>query len=200
MPLPGGSMSSMSPLRRGLALAPWIAAALVSFAGAQAAPPVASAAPTAATAALPPLRIERIRTPVAIDGDLSDAAWQGVGQITTWFETRPGDNLEPKVKNVAWLAYDDQFLYAAFRFEDSNPAAIKAPYGDHDFVPSYTDYGGIIVDPKNDGKTAQMFLANPRGIQYDAISSDASGEDNSPDFYWDSAGRITETGWTLEMR
>jgi hypothetical protein len=199
-------MGSTSPLRRGLALVPWVAAALSSFGGAQVspaaaeAPPAASAAPAAATAALPPLRIERIRTPIAIDGDLSDAAWQGVGQITTWFETRPGDNLEPKVKNVAWLAYDDQFLYAAFQFQDRDPGAIKAPYGDHDFVPSYTDYGGIIVDPKNDGKSAQMFLANPRGIQYDAISSDASGEDNSPDFYWDSAGRITESGWTLEMR
>ena len=45
-----------------------------------------------------------------------------------------------------------------------------------------------------------MFLANPRGIQYDAISNDASGEDTSPDFYWDSAARITPTGWTLEIR
>jgi hypothetical protein len=146
------------------------------------------------------LRIERIHAPITIDGDLSDAGWQQVGQITTWFETRPGDNTEPKVKSVAWLAYDDKFLYAAFQFDDPDPKAIKAPYGDHDFVPSYTDYGGIIVDPKNDGKTAQMFLANPRGIQYDAISSDASGEDNSPDFYWDSAGRINENGWTLEIR
>jgi len=45
-----------------------------------------------------------------------------------------------------------------------------------------------------------MFLANPRGIQYDAISNDSSGEDSSPDFYWDSAARITATGWTLEIR
>ena len=148
----------------------------------------------------PTLHAVRVSAPPAIDGDLSDAAWREVQQIDTWFETRPGDNLEPKVKNVAWLAYDDQFFYAAFRFQDPDPKRIKAPYGDHDFVPSYTDYGGIIVDPKNDGKTAQMFLANPRGIQYDAISSDASGEDNSPDFYWDSAGRITENGWTLEIR
>ena len=71
---------------------------------------------------------------------------------------------------------------------------------DRDEVPSYTDYGGIILDTRNDGKTAAMFLANPRGIQYDAISSDASGEDNSPDFYWDSAARIGADGWTLEIR
>src|SRR2546422_759057 len=50
------------------------------------------------------------------------------------------------------------------------------------------------------GRSAQMFLANPRGIQYDAISDDASGEDSSPDFFWESAARITERGWTLEIR
>ena len=181
-------MGRASSLRRGLFTAAIATGALAAQAG------------LAQTQPAEPLRIERIGAPITIDGDLSDAAWQGVQEITTWYETRPGDNTEPKVKNVAWLAYDDQFFYAAFKFQDPNPKAIKAPYGDHDFVPSYTDYGGIIVDPKNDGKTAQMFLANPRGIQYDAISSDASGEDNSPDFYWDSAGRITEGGWTLEIR
>ncbi len=65
---------------------------------------------------------------------------------------------------------------------------------------SSTDYGGVIVNPSNDRRTAQMFLANPRGIQYDALSSDASGEDSSPDYFWDSAARITATGWTLELR
>ena len=29
---------------------------------------------------------------------------------------------------------------------------------------------------------------------------DAAGEDSSPDFYWDSAARITDHGWTLEIR
>jgi hypothetical protein len=27
-----------------------------------------------------------------------------------------------------------------------------------------------------------------------------TGEDNSPDYYWDTAGKITATGWTLEIR
>ena len=69
-----------------------------------------------------------------------------------------------------------------------------------DNVPSNTDYGGVILATRNDGKTGQMFLANPRGIQYDAINSDVSGEDSAPDFFWDSAARITPEGWTLEMR
>ena len=34
---------------------------------------------------------------------------------------------------------------------------------------------GLILDTRNDGRTAILFLANPRGIQYDAIADDASG-------------------------
>ena len=45
-----------------------------------------------------------------------------------------------------------------------------------------------------------MLLANPRGIQYDALSNDASGEDSAPDFFWDSAGQILEDRWVLEAR
>ncbi|HEX2162948.1 MAG TPA: DUF5916 domain-containing protein, partial [Thermoanaerobaculia bacterium] len=121
--------------------------------------------------------------------------------VDEWLETNPGDNVPARVANVARLAYDDRFFYAAFEFSDPEPSAIRAPLGDRDDVPSYTDYGGVILDTRNDGKTAVLLLSNPRGVQYDAMSSDAGGgEDSSPDFFWDSAGRITPTGWTLEMR
>ena len=69
-----------------------------------------------------------------------------------------------------------------------------------DALSGLTDYGGVIVDSRNDGKTAQMFLANASGLEYDAITSDVTGEDSSPDFYWDTKGKITKTGYTLEMR
>ncbi len=148
----------------------------------------------------PPLTIRRAAGPIVLDGDLSDPGWQGIEPITTWFETNPGDNVEPAVRNAAWLAYDDHYLYAAFRFDDPHPELIRAPLGDHDNVPASTDYGGVIVDSGNDGKTARRFLANPKGVEYDAVSSDVTGEDNSPDFYWDAAGKVTATGWNLEIR
>lgn len=148
----------------------------------------------------PPLTIQRAQGEITIDGALDDAGWQGIEGVTTWFETRVGDNVEPTVRNVGYLAYDDKYLYAAFRFEDPQPRLIRAPLGDHDALSGTTDYGGIIVDSRNDGKTAQMFLANANGLQYDAISSDVSGEDNAPDWFWDTAGKVTEGGWTLEIR
>lgn len=148
----------------------------------------------------PEIRIARTSGPIVVDGDLSDTAWKGVTPITDWLETNPGDNVPPQVRSVGYLAFDEDFLYAAFEFDEPDPKTIRAPYGDRDNVPSYTDYGGLIIDSQNDGRTAQLFLANARGIQYDALSNDASGEDSAPDYFWDSAAKITATGWVLEMR
>jgi len=145
--------------------------------------------------------IKRATGPITIDGDLSDAAWKDAVRVDKWYETNATDNTEPPMKNVAWLTYDDHFFYAAFHFEDPNPSRIRAPYADRDNVSSSTDYGGVILDTRNDGKTAILFLSNARGIQYDSVSDDTSGnEDSSPDFFWESAAKITKEGWDLELR
>jgi len=172
-----------------------VAALALAFAGGVPSP---AAAQTALSGEA--IRITRAAGRIAIDGDLSDEGWRGATRVEKWYETNPGDNLEPKLRNVAYLAYDDRFLYAGFEFDDPDPGAIRAPLGDRDNVPGFTDYGGIIVSARGDGRSAQMFLANPRGIQYDAITDDASGEDSSPDFFWESAAKITPRGWTLEIR
>ncbi|HYK43029.1 MAG TPA: DUF5916 domain-containing protein [Thermoanaerobaculia bacterium] len=148
----------------------------------------------------PPVHITRAAGPITIDADLSDPGWKGATRLETWFETNPGDNLPAKIKSVGYLTYDDRFFYAAFEFSDPDPLKIRAPFADRDNVSGDTDYGGIIINPHNDGRTGLLLLANPRGIQYDAVSDDFSGEDSSPDLYWDSAAKITKDGWILEMR
>ncbi|HEV2851565.1 MAG TPA: DUF5916 domain-containing protein [Thermoanaerobaculia bacterium] len=146
------------------------------------------------------IRVSRAAGPIEVDGVLGDPGWSGATPYETFYETNPGDNVEPKVKTVAWITHDDDYLYAAFEFSDPEPGKIRAPYSDRDDVPGSTDYGGIILDTRNDGKTGFMFLVNPSNIQYDAVNSDASGEDSAPDFYWDSAARVGPQGWTLEIR
>jgi Domain of unknown function (DUF5916) len=162
---------------------------------AQDAPP-----PAADASGSPPLTIRRAAGEITVDGKLGDPGWEGAARVDKWFETNPGDSVEPKVAHVGWLAYDDRFFYAAFEFADPEPGQIRAPYAERDNVPGTTDYGGVIIDTRNDRKSAQMFLANPRGIQYDALTNDAAGEDSSPDFFWDSAASITDQGWVLELR
>ncbi len=147
------------------------------------------------------IRIARASGPIVVDGDLDDAGWQGATRVDTWYETNPGDNLPARLKNVAYLAYDDRFLYAGFSFADPDPSKIRAPFADRDNVSgSSTDYGGLILDTKGEAKNAILFLATPRGIQYDAVTDDSSGEDSSPDYHWEAAGKITNDGWQLEIR
>ncbi len=147
------------------------------------------------------LTIARTSGSIQIDGDLNDEGWRGAVPVTTWYEVSPGDNVAPPVRSVGYLAFDDRFLYVAFEFDDPQPSAIRAPLGDHDAVNgNNTDFGGIFIDPLNTGRTAAEFFVTPRNVQYDAITDDASGENASPDFFWDSAAKITEHGWTLEIR
>jgi hypothetical protein len=149
----------------------------------------------------PPLQIARTAGTITVDGDLSDPGWAKATPIETWYETNPGDNTPPRVKSVGYIAYDDRFLYAGFQFDDPDPGAIRAPFTDRDNISGNgTDYGGIIIDTRNDGRRGVLLLVTPRNIQYDAASDDSSGEDSAPDYFWDSATRITGRGWTLEIR
>jgi hypothetical protein len=148
----------------------------------------------------PTLTIRRTVGEIAIDGDLGDPGWADATPITEWYETNISASEPSKIANVGRLAYDDKFFYAGFEFEDPDPKAIRAPVSDRDNVGSPTDYAGVIVDSQGTWKSAILFLANPRGIQYDAVTNDASGEDSSPDFYWEAVGKITAKGWNLELR
>ena len=163
---------------------------------------LAALAPPPASAQEPPqeIRISRAPGEIRIDGELGDPGWQGAVKVDTFYETNPGDNVPAPVPNVAYLTYDGRYLYAAFEFFEPDMKSLRAPLGDRDNVPSTTDYGGIIVDTRNNARTAVLLLVNPRNIQYDANTDDASGEDSSLDLYWDSATRILADRWVLEMR
>jgi hypothetical protein len=144
--------------------------------------------------------VTRAKGPIVIDGNLSDEGWRDTVRVERWYEITPGDNIDAPVKCVGYLAYDDKFLYAGFEFEDPNPRAIVAPYGDHDYLQGSFDFGGLFLDTRNDGHTAYEFFVTARNIQFDAVTDDSTGENSAPDFFWESATHITDHGWTLEMR
>src|SRR5579862_3250354 len=147
------------------------------------------------------LHITRATGPIVIDGDLSDEGWRTATRVEKFYEVAPGDNVAPKVKTVGYLTYDDRFFYVAFDLSDPDPAGIRAPYGDHDSLNGNSDdFAGVFLDTMNTGRTAAEFFVTARNVQYDAITDDASNENASPDFFWDSAAKITDRGWILEMR
>jgi hypothetical protein len=149
----------------------------------------------------PPLPMSRASGPILIDGDISDPGWKGAAVIDTFFETVFGDNRAPTVGTHAWITYDDRYLYIAVRCDDPEPRKIRAPYVDRDNVIGTDDNVAIFLDTRNDRRSAQEFRVSPRGIQGDAVFNEAnSNEDFSPDFYYDTAARITDKGWQAEVR
>ncbi len=136
-----------------------------------------AASARATTTTEPGHAISRASGPIQVDGRLDEPAWQQALRLETWYETSPGDNTPPPVKNVGWLTYDDQALYAALELEDPSPATIRAPYLDRDQLSSDTDYAGVMIDARNDGRTGVLLLTNPRGSQYDSVNDDADQAD-----------------------
>src|SRR5213594_486010 len=96
------------------------------------------------------IRISRATGPITIDGDLSDEGWRAATRVEKWYEINPGDNVEPPVKTVSYVTYDDRFFYIAFDLEDPNPSAIRAPLGDRDSIRGNSDdFVGVFLDTLN---------------------------------------------------
>ncbi|HJT17935.1 MAG TPA: DUF5916 domain-containing protein, partial [Thermoanaerobaculia bacterium] len=163
---------------------------------------LAAAAPVVQEAAH--IHITRAAAAITIDGDLNDAGWKNATRVDRFYEISPGDNTPAKVHTTAFVTYDDRFLYVAFRCDDPDPRKIRAHYVERDHVYSDQDFAGIMLDTKNNGRTGNEFFVNPYGIQDDTALDESSvsgnSEDFSPDYYWDSAAKITSAGWQMEMR
>ena len=105
---------------------------------------------SAAAAADPPLAIKKASGAITIDGDLNDPGWKDALRFDTWYETNPGDSVEPKVKTVGWITYDEHFFYAAIDCYDPNPSQIRSQLGDHDNINGNSDdFGhGFLTQPR----------------------------------------------------
>ena len=148
-----------------------------------------------------PIALHRAAGAITVDGDLSDPGWQGAATIDHFYETSPGDNIPARVKTVAYLTYDDRYFYIGIRCDDPDPRKIRAPYVERDNVIGTDDNIAVFLDTRNDKRVAMELRVNPRGIQADGFFNDAnSNEDFSPDFFYDTAAKIDEHGWSAEYR
>jgi hypothetical protein len=148
----------------------------------------------------PELHAYRVSRPPVIDGALDDEAWTHPAMETTeWLSYNPlnGDRI-PQRTHV-WVAYDDNYFYFAFKCDDPEPSGIKTSIARRDNVWN-DDWVGLSLDSLGTGQLAYHMMVNPSGIQMDMLNSVAAGEDQAPDWIWDSAGRLTDTGYTVEIR
>jgi len=145
----------------------------------------------------PELKISRAAGPIKIDGDLNDAGWRGAAKAGNFAEHSPGNQTKPAVDTEVLITYDDNYLYVAWLCYD-NPAEVRASFCERDRMFS-GDYVILCLDTYGEATHAYEIAANPYGIPGDLLFSSASGEDGSYDMIFESAGRITDSGWVAEM-
>jgi hypothetical protein len=158
------------------------------------------AAPPAAFApkVRPEVQIQRLERAIDVDGTLDDAGWCDATRITGFTEIQPGDQAQPPVRTEVLVTYDDSHLYLAFIAYDDDPSAIRASLRNWDQIFA-DDWVGVILDPYGDAAQAYEIFANPLGIQGDLLMASGSGEDIGYDLVYQSEGRITATGYQVEM-
>lgn len=146
-----------------------------------------------------PLDVPRASSEITIDAVLNEPAWQGARRTTLDYETWPAENVPARAETEAFVTYDDENLYIAFIAHDPDPSQIRAYLSDRDRMFD-DDFVGVILDTFNDERRGFEFFVNPLGVQGDLFKDDIQGtEDSSFDAIWDSAGRITDSGYIVEM-
>lgn len=162
--------------------------------------PARAADPPSAGTAAAPHPIPRLEGPIVIDGMADEAAWAQAREVDIAYEIAPGDNIAAPVRTVARIGYTTDALYLAFRAEDPDPQRIRAHLRDRDSAFN-DDWVGVFIDTFDDQRRGYEFMANPLGVQADLINDASTGnEDPSWDGLWSSAGRLTDSGYEVEMR
>jgi len=144
-----------------------------------------------------PYIVPRALSKIKVDAILNEETWKNALVLEIAYEVWPLENEPAPVRTELLLTFDDNNLYAAFRAYDPDSSSIRARLRDHDSLGS-DDWVGIIIDTFNDERRNMQFLITALGVQTDGIGS-PSGEDYSWDGIWNSAGRITEWGYAVEV-
>lgn len=145
------------------------------------------------------INIPKVSAQLVIDADLSETAWQQATPVEILYETRPAENTPALVKTTAYVMENGEFFYLSFVAEDPDPTQIRAFYRDRDKIWD-DDNVGIKLDTYNDNKLAYQFFINPFGVQADAIENEITKmESDAWDGIWHSAGKITATGYQVEI-
>ena len=151
------------------------------------------------------VRPPRLTAEIRVDGDLSEPVWGQAALLTGFSQYRPVDGLAADDSTEVLVWYSEHEIHFGIRAFEQH-GAVNATLADRDRIGS-DDYVMILLDTFNDRRRALAFLVNPFGVQGDGVlaegargmSSDDS-VDSSPDFVFDSRGRITPWGYEIEVR
>ena len=159
------------------------------------------------------LRPPRFDTTIVVDGVLDEPVWRRAAKLTGFSRYAPSDGVAADDSTEVLVWYSATAIHFGIR-AFAELGSVRATLADRDKMFS-DDYVGIFLGTFNDGRQAMVFGANPLGIQGDGIvvevgSANTSGfgvssvgrevTDISPDYVYQSKGRLTDFGYEVEIR
>ncbi len=144
------------------------------------------------------LQIQAIRAvdPPIIDGKLDDACWQRLPDASEFVYSETGTPAAEETE--AWICYDSNNIYVAFRCYDSKPDKIVAQQVKRGGSIATDDRVIIGVDPWHEHRSLYYFYCTPRGTQSETIP-DGGGSKVEWRGDWYAAATQDDTGWYAEM-
>lgn len=160
------------------------------------------------------VKIPRIDENISVDGTLSDPVWQRAALLTGFSEYSPLDGLPAEDSTEVFVWYSPRAIYFGVRaFEPHGGVHYKL--ADRDKIDA-DDNIQVILTPFLHSRQALVFAVNPLGIQEDGTMTEGVGKarsfntgttqtgrpttDLSPDFVYESKGRVTPGGYEVVIR
>jgi hypothetical protein len=140
----------------------------------------------------------RAVTPPVIDGDLSEEVWQSAPEITGFTQRDPNEGQPATQQTRIRVLYDEEAIYFGAVMEDDGRVTPLLARRDSDL--NNGDYIRISIDSQWDRLSGAAFVVNASNVQMDMILYNDIYDDISWDAVWASATKITDRGWTAEVR
>ncbi len=127
-----------------------------------------------------------------------------MAKVSGFTQRNPHDGESVSEPTDAYLGYDQKNLYVVFVCFD-DPREVRARMSRREDIYD-DDQVEIMLDTYHDRRRAYAFQTTPLGVQWDAIWTEASREeqtsghfDTSFDTVWDSRGKVTDRGFVVWM-
>jgi len=149
--------------------------------------------------------IPRLEAATAVDGVLDEPVWHQAARLTGFSQFSPADGRPAEQETEILVWYSPTALHLGVK-ASAVPGSVRATLANRDRLGA-EDRIDFYLGTYHDGHQALVFGVNPLGVQQDGTLAEqgrggAGGEraDLSPDFVYDSRGRLTDAGFEIEIR
>lgn len=157
--------------------------------------------------------VPRIDERIEVDGVLAEPVWMRAAVLRGFSQYLPVDGRPADDSTVVLVWYSPTAIHFGIRAYERH-GQVQARLADRDKITS-DDHVYLLLDTFDDRRQAFLFAVNPLGIQADGVLQDAARStssfgsqtgggayaiDLSPDYVFESRGRVTADGYEIELR